>query len=228
VIRGRLVRTFWLGAAALLVGAALIAIVALLRGELTETDGEILLTLGALFLAGGVGLAGLALAGSGRYAPLGWVAAALAPVEFGILTYWIWSDLSGDDLSRVGLTTILLVLGQLAVVTQLLLLTARRLLSLVVLTTALLVLAIGSTIAAIWAEPDDTGWAKMIAVLWILAGLCWFLLPILQRFTAAGRPVEDRVLGELDGVELVATRNGADAIDVRLARGERLVLRRRV
>jgi hypothetical protein len=227
VTRARLVRTFWLGAAALLVAAALVAIVALVRGELTETDGEILLTLGVLFFVGATGLAGLALADSGRHAPLGWVAAALTPVEFGILTYWIWSDLSGDDLSRAGLTTLLLVLGQLAVVTQLLMLADRRLLPLVAATTALLALAIGGTIAAIWAEPDDSAWAKVLAVLWILAGLCWFLLPVLQRLTAAGQPSGDRVLGELDGVELVATRNGADAIDVRLARGERLLLRRR-
>ena len=170
--RARILRVFWLGAAALLVVAALIAIVALLRGELTETDGEILLTLGALFLAGAVGLSGLALAESGRYALLGWSVAALAPVEFGILVYWIWSDLSGDDLSRVGLTTILLVLGQLALVTHLLLLTARRLLPLVALTAALLALAVGGTITAIWAEPDDTSWAKALAVAWILAGLC--------------------------------------------------------
>ena len=224
--RARILRVFWLGAAALLVAAALIAIVALLRGELTETDGEILLTLGALFLAGAVGLAGLALAESGRYAPLGWTAAALAPVEFGILTYWIWSDLSGDDLSRVGLTTILLVLGQLALVTHLLLLTGRKLLPLVGLTSLLLALAIGGTITAIWTEPDDTSWAKVLAVLWILAGLCWFLLPVLQRYTAAGAPPGDRILAELDGVELVASRS-LDGVDVRLARGERLVLRRR-
>jgi hypothetical protein len=226
VTRARILRVFWLGAAALLVAAALIAIVALLRGELTETDGEILLTLGALFLAGAVGLAGLALAESGRYAPLGWTAAALAPVEFGILTYWIWSDLSGDDLSRIGLTTILLVLGQLALVTHLLLLTGRKLLPLVGLTSLLLALAIGGTITAIWTEPDDTSWAKILAVLWILAGLCWFLLPVLQRYTAAGAPPDDRILAALDGVELVASRS-LDGVDVRLARGERLVLRRR-
>lgn len=224
--RARILRVFWLGAAALLVAAALIAIVALLRGELTETDGEILLTLGALFLAGAVGLAGLALAESGRYAPLGWIAAALAPVEFGILTYWIWSDLSGDDLSRIGLTTILLVLGQLALVTHLLLLATRTLLPLVAATAALLALAVGGTITAIWTEPDDTSWAKALAVTWILAGLCWFLLPVLQRYTTAGAERAERVLATLDDVELVATRS-PDGVEARLARGERLVLRRR-
>jgi peptidoglycan/LPS O-acetylase OafA/YrhL len=54
-------RLFWIGAAALLGVAALISIVALLRGEFTETDGKILGTLAAAFLAGSSSLAGHAL-----------------------------------------------------------------------------------------------------------------------------------------------------------------------
>ncbi len=224
--RSRLARIFWLGAAALLVVVALVAIVALLRGELTETDGEILATLGALFLAGAAGLAGLALVDSDRYAAIGWTSAALAPIEFGILTYWIWSGLSGETLQKIGLTTLLVVIGQLGIVTQLLLLVGRRLLPLVVVTAALLTTAVTGTLVAIWTEPDDTSWAKVLAVLWILATLCWLLLPVLQRYSQAGAPIEDRVLDELDGIELVATRANS-GVDVRLARGERLVLRRR-
>jgi len=227
VTRGRLVRTFWLGAAALLVAAALVAIVALLRGELTETDGRILLTLGALFVTGAGAIAGLALVDSDRYTAVGWATAALAPVEFAILTYWIWSGSEGDDaLTKVGLTTLLVVVGQLAIATQLLLLSSRRLLPLVFLTDLLVAVAVGGTIAAIWAEPDSTTYAKLLAATWILAALCWFLLPVLQRYTAAGAGTGDRVLGELDGIELVAT-HAHEGIDVRLARGERLVLRRR-
>jgi hypothetical protein len=227
VTRGRLVRAFWLGAAALLVAAALVAIVALLRGELTNTDAHILLTLGALFLTGAGTIAALALVDAEKYATLGWTVAALAPVEFATLTYWIWSGSEGDDtISKVGTTTLLVALGQLAIVTQLLILSNRRLLPLVVATDALVIGAIGGTIAAIWAEPDDTGYAKALAAVWILAALCWFLLPVLQRYTAAGAAAADRVLGELDAIELVATR-AHDGIEVRLARGERLALRRR-
>ena len=51
----RLRRLFWIGAAGLLGLAALISIVALLRGEFTETDGKILGTLGAALLAGSAG-----------------------------------------------------------------------------------------------------------------------------------------------------------------------------
>lgn len=225
--RGRLARTFWLGAAALLVVAALVAIVALLRGRLTDTDAHILLTLGALFITGATALAGLALADSDRYSSIGWAVASAALVEFAVLAYWIWSGSEGDDtLSRLGTTTLLLVAGQLAVVTQLLLLANRRLLGLVIVTDVLIVSAVAGTVTAIWTEPDNTMWAKLLAAVWILAALGWFLLPVLQRYTAAGATSTERVLGELGDVELVATR-AQEGIEVRLARGERLLLRRR-
>jgi hypothetical protein len=134
----------------------------------------------------------------------------------------------GQTRERLGLTTIVLVIGLLALVAQLLLLASRRLLPLVLATALLLAAAVGGTVAAMWTEPEGTGWAKVLAVLWILAALGWFLLPVLQRYTAAGAGRDERVLGELDGVELVATRRHDElAIDVRLARGERLLLRRR-
>ncbi len=59
--RVRLSRIFWIGAAATLVVAALIGVAGLLRSEFTETDGQILLTLVTLLVAGGAALAGLAL-----------------------------------------------------------------------------------------------------------------------------------------------------------------------
>ena len=221
----RLRRVFWIGAAAILVVGALVALFAVVRGEFSDTDGRILVTLGALLYTGGAALAGLALVDRGPARQLGWTVATLAPFELALLAYWIWSDSPGTTVEKLGGTTLLVVGSQLAVVSQLLLSSGRRLLPLVALTTLLVAGAAACTITAIWTEPDDTVWAKVIAVLWILAALCWFLLPILQRFTAAGRPLEDRVLGELDGVELVATRS-RDGIDVRLARGERLLLRR--
>jgi hypothetical protein len=69
----------------------------------------------------------------------------------------------------------------------------------------------------------------VLAVLWILTLLAYFLVPVLQRFTSAGAaPEAARVLASLGDVELVATR-AADgrAIYARLKPGERLVLRRR-
>ena len=46
--RRRLVRTFWISAAAALVVAALIALAAVVRGDFSDTDGRILITLAAL------------------------------------------------------------------------------------------------------------------------------------------------------------------------------------
>ena len=68
----KLRRLFWIGAAGLLGLAALISIVALLRGEFTETDGKILGTLGVAFLGGSSSLAGLALLDRRDLVPLGW------------------------------------------------------------------------------------------------------------------------------------------------------------
>jgi hypothetical protein len=70
---------------------------------------------------------------------------------------------------------------------------------------------------------------KTLAVLWILAGLAYFLVPILQRFSNVGaEQIAVRVLGSLDGIELVATRGQAEGVLVDPpAAGERLVLRHR-
>ena len=58
--RLRLTRIFWIGAAATLVVAALIGVAGLLRSEFTETDGQILLTLLTLLVAGGAAVASTA------------------------------------------------------------------------------------------------------------------------------------------------------------------------
>ena len=65
-------------------------------------------------------------------------------------------------------------------------------------------------------------------MLWILTTLCYFLSPVLQRFTSLGaQPSAIRVLGTLDGVELVASRKPLEGMSVEAPlRGERLVLRR--
>lgn len=88
--------------------------------------------------------------------------------------------------------------------------------------------AAGASAAAIWRDdPSDTA-GRAIAVFWILTVLCYLLVPVLQRFGAAGQgPETARLLAELDGVELVATRSRAGTVDPRLEPGERLALRRR-
>jgi hypothetical protein len=162
---------------------------------------------------------------------LGLPVALLAPVEFALLAWLIWAgDGAGDTLVRVGLTALVVTIAQLLSVTQLLLLRYRRLAWLVAATA--LVIATGAviTIIGLWAEPGGELLGRILVALWVLAALGWFLLPVLQRSTAAGAAEHgDRVLAELGGVQLVATRKGERGdvrVEERAAAGEHLVLRR--
>jgi len=85
------------------------------------------------------------------------------------------------------------------------------------------------SVVGIWTEPDSDTFIKVVAVLWILAGLAYFLVPILQRFSSVGADeAAVRILAELDGVELVASRSPVEGVRVEPpSPGERLALRRR-
>ena len=85
MFRARLGRLFWIGAVVLLCTAALVSLVALLRGTFTETDGRILLTLGAVFLAGSTAIAWYALVERRTLTRLGWAVVCTAPVWAGVL-----------------------------------------------------------------------------------------------------------------------------------------------
>ena len=96
--RVRLSRIFWIGAAAILVAAALVALVAVLRGDFSDTDGRILGTLAAALLAGSTLVAGLVLTEKGGRV-LGWSAVVVAVPAFAAITYSIWAfvfDGEGD------------------------------------------------------------------------------------------------------------------------------------
>jgi hypothetical protein len=97
----------------------------------------------------------------------------------------------------------------------------------ILVTWAALILATIATSTGLWQEASSDGLWQFAGSCWIIAAMGWLLLPVLQRFTAAGvAPGASRVLASLDDVELVAVR-ARDGLDVRLAPGERLVLRRR-
>lgn len=89
--RLRLARIFWIGAAAVLVAAALVALAAVLRGDFSDNDDRILVTLGALLCAGGAALAGLALVDRGPARLLGWIVVGAAPVCFASIAWAVWS-----------------------------------------------------------------------------------------------------------------------------------------
>lgn len=229
--RSRLSRIFWIGAAAILVAAALVALVAVLKGDFSDNDGRILVTLAVLLYTGGAALAGLAVADRGPARTLGWLVSAAAPICLAVEVWAVWSfafDGGGNETAdKLAWSSVLLLLAGLIATTGLLLPRAAALLRLAAAAGILAAGAASLSVAGIWTEPDSDSFVKAVAVLWILAALVYFLVPILQRFTAAGGvAIEARVLAELDGVELVATRS-REGVDVRLTRGERLVLRRR-
>lgn len=231
--RRRLARVFWLGAAAILVAAALISLVAVLKGSFSETDGRILGTLAALLYCGGASLAGLALADRGPARLLGRVVAGLAAVTFVLFGAAIWEawTYDGSPPWRLAFSSALFLLAGLVATTGLLLTRRSALQRLAGVAGALTTLAVSLTLVPLWRDDDPgSALAKAMGATWILAALAYLLGPVLQRWSSIG-DVEtgDRVLATLDGVELVATREPGDmpVVAERPRPGEQLVLRRR-
>lgn len=202
----RLRRLFWIGAAGLLGLAALISIVALLRGEFTETDGRILATLGAAFVAGAAAIAGLALVERRDGVALGWATAAVTTGAFAVLTWQVWTEFSSE---RWSLDAVTVVVAALMVATARLL--RRRLEWLFRTSAALTTFAAAVYVWAIHADPDGDNWGKALGTLGILTVLAWFLVPVLERLWAAP---SERVVAR-----------GPGRVEVELAEGETLVVR---
>jgi hypothetical protein len=208
----RLSRIFWIGAAATLVAAALIGVAGLLRSDLTETDGKILLTLLALLVAGGTAVAGLALVDRGLYAWFGWLTAFVAAVGFAVIAAATWQDFDDNALTKSAGTAAIALVGVLLASTQLLL-HRGRLTAVVVPTWIALFLAVWGTTVRIWAEVEDGGLWKAVGSCWILGVLGWLLVPVLQRYTSAGADATAvRVLAVLDDVDLVAGRGPVEGV----------------
>lgn len=222
-----------MGAAAIVVAAALVALAAVLGGDFSDTDGRILVTLAALLYTGGAAICGLTLVDRGPGRPLGWVITGAAPVCLAFVGWAIWSfafDGGGNETAdKLAWSAVLALLAGLIATTGLLLARRRAIVALAAAAGALAALAATVSVAGIWIEPDSESFVKALAVLWILAGPAYFLVPILQRFSSVGaEEAAVRILAELDGVELVASRGSLDGVRVDSpAPGEQLVLRRR-
>lgn len=230
--RRRLARVFWLGAAAILVAAALVSLVAIVKGGFSETDARILGTLGSLLYTGATALAGLALLERGKALLLAWAVLGLSAITFVLLTAAIWGiDEEGNTAWRLATSGALYLVAGLVAATGLLLTSRPALQRLALVAGGLTAVAVSLTLVPIWRDDDPGGTlAKAMGVTWILAALAYFLGPVLQRWSAVGEAeVGDRVLASLDGVDLVATHNpGSDVVVAgRPHTGERLVLRRR-
>ena len=223
-------RIFWMGAAAIIVAAALVALAAVVKGDFSDTDGRILVTLAALLYTGGAALSGLALVDRRMARTLGWLVAGAAPICLAFVVWAIWWFVDEQDNEphvTLAWSSVLVLLAGLIASTGLLLARRRAFVVLAAAAGALAALAAALSIAGVWTEPDSDWFIKVIAALWILTALAYFLVPVLQRFSGAGEVgTPERVLAALDGVELVATR-ADDGLEARLDPGERLLLRRR-
>ena len=188
--RLRLRRIFWTGAAAILVVVALVALAAVVQGDFSETDGRILVTLAALLYTGGAALAGLALVDRRLASVLGWLVTAAAPICLAFIIWAIWSfvDEGGGNAnaSKLAWSSVLVLLAGLLATTALLLARRRAIVRLAVIAGTLASLAAALSVIGIWVEPSGDAFVKTLAAIWILAALCFFLAPVLQRFTTAG------------------------------------------
>lgn len=204
-------RLFWIGAAALLAAAALIAIVALIRGEFTDTDWNVLATLAITLGAGATALSGLALLDRGDVVPLGWITILVAVGGYGTVLWDIWTEPWDDEATA----TALLLLGVfLLAATGRLLLRRESLEPFYLAHVALSAFATAGTIWVIWDETDTPdAWGKLLGTVWILAALAWFLVPVLGRSSG---PSGERIVGR-----------GPGRYEIELAEGETLVVRSR-
>jgi hypothetical protein len=230
-VRIRFARIFWISAAGIVVLAALVGLATIVGGSFSDTDARILLTLAALLYAGGAGLAGLALADRGPARLLGLLVAIASPIGLVLMLWAIWDFLDegdNDPQLKLAWTAVLVLLAGLIGSTALLLARTSALAKLAGTGAALAGIAATLSAAGIWSGDSDSVFLKALAALWVLAVVCYFLVPILGRFSSAGeQEVPVRLLAVLDGVELVATHSPT-GLAVRLAPGERLQLRRRV
>jgi hypothetical protein len=229
-------RLFWRGAAALLVVAALVALSALLGGDFNETDGEILITLAGVLLAGGVALVGLGLRERRRAEPLGWVIALLAPVGFVLIVVYVWQGFEGDKAARWAGTSVVVLCAAAVIGSSVLLLRHRDLHWLVIAEGMALGVAVVATFTLIWVHDAGDGTARLCAAGWILAVLGWLLVPVLQRSRSVEAPApvvsDERVIATLADVDLVVTSHPQPGdLVVRgvseLTPGERIALRLR-
>jgi hypothetical protein len=187
-MRYRLLRPVWAVTALAVAGAALLAILSVLRGDFGETDGRTVVALASVFLCGGAAIAGLHLIDRGLPLLSGLVLIA-ASVELALFQLGIWKAEFGDGTSNeyIKLVPIMaawaiatLVLGTLP-----LLITAHKRLLVTIVPTVGACALVGATIATVlvWRESDNQAWGKTLAVLAILVVAGYLLTPLAERLT---------------------------------------------
>lgn len=204
----QLKRVFWIGAAGLLGLAALIALVAVVRGRFTETDGQILASLGVLFVTGSCVIGATALLDRRQAIELAWAAIAIAAVSFPVIVSFLWRDFQGDTHERLFGSAWVLLTAAILFTTGRLLLRAEHLRILWYVQLALFTFVGAMLLGFIWSDDASEGLGKLVAAVAILASLAWFLTPVLQRLQGVSGPSpapgdNEHMVIAAGGIELV-------------------------
>ena len=183
-----LLRALWALTALAIAGAAVVAIVTVLRGEFGETDGRTVAALASVFLCGSTAIAGLHLLDRGGLPLLAALVLIAAPVELFLFQLGIWKAEFGDGSSNdyIKLVPIMFAWTIATIVLATLPLIAFKRRALLTAVPAVGACAlVGATIATVlvWRESDSEGWGKTLAVLAILTVAGYLLTPLGERLT---------------------------------------------
>ena len=190
--RAELLRLFWIGAATILVVAALVALAAVVSGSFDSTDAKILGSLGTLLLAGAVATVGAALREAQRSPGLGATLAAAAPLLGLVAAAAIWNEFDASTLARAaGVSYVLLATGLLVGTARVLVGDRATLLPLFAVNCGLAAIGASLSVVAIAAADASAGYAKLLAAVWILAVLAYVLIPVGRRLSAAPATATD-------------------------------------
>jgi len=169
----------WLVPAAILIGAAAVGIVAVLRGEFAPQGYSIFFTLIAAVLAAATLLGGIVSLERGAIA-LGWTAVAVSPLGFAMIADGIWRD--SEDRYRVLSTGFVLLLAGLVALAARLFAHSPVLVRLAGVAGLLAATATAVSVEGIWRDDRFLLIEKTTTALWIVATLCCLLVPVLERY----------------------------------------------
>lgn len=205
--RAGLLRLFWIGAATILVVAALVALAAVTTGTFDTTDAKILGVLGTLLLAGGVATVGASLREARRSPLLGSVLVVGAPLLGLVAVAAIWNEFDADVLTQAaGASYLLLATGLLVGTARVLVGDRPSLLPLFGVNCGLAAIGASLSVAAIFAGHANSAYGKLLAAVWILAVLAYVLIPVGRRLSAAPGTAGPRRVDLAAGAETAGTQ----------------------
>ena len=205
--RAGLLRLFWIGAATILVVAALVALAAVTTGTFDTTDAKILGVLGTLLLAGGVATVGASLREARRSPSLGGLLVVGAPLLGLVAVAAIWNEFDADVLTQAaGASYLLLATGLLVGTARVLVGDRPSLLPLFGVNCGLAAIGASLSVAAIFAGHANSAYGKLLAAVWILAVLAYVLIPVGRRLSAAPGTAGPRRVDLAAGAETAGTQ----------------------